>query len=66
LCITHLPQVASLADTHLLVTKIEEDRTRSVVRTLSREERITEIARMLAGAEITAAARESARELLGA
>jgi DNA repair protein RecN (Recombination protein N) len=66
LCITHLPQVASLADTHLLVTKIEADRTRSVVRTLSREERITEIARMLAGAEITAAARESARELLGA
>lgn len=66
ICITHLPQVASLADTHLLVTKIQDDRARSVVRVLSQDERITEIARMLAGAEITRAARESARELLSA
>jgi DNA repair protein RecN (Recombination protein N) len=65
LCITHLPQVASLADTHLLVTKIEEDRTRSVVKTLSQEERVTEVARMIAGETITEAARESARELIG-
>lgn len=65
LCITHLPQVASLADTHLLVTKIEEDRTRSVVKTLSQEERVTEVARMIAGETITEAARESARELMG-
>lgn len=64
ICITHLPQVASLADTHLLVTKIQDERARSVVRVLSEEERVTEIARMLAGAEITRAARESARELL--
>ncbi len=64
ICITHLPQVASLADTHLLVTKIQDDRTRSVVRSLSREERVIEVARMLAGEEITKAAKESARELL--
>lgn len=64
LCITHLPQIASLADKHLLVEKQVGKRTVSVVRELSREEKIDEIARMLAGYQITAASRESARELL--
>jgi DNA repair protein RecN (Recombination protein N) len=66
LCVTHLPQVASLADVHILVDKIESDRTRSVVRSLTAAERVQEIARMLAGERITEAACESARELLKA
>lgn len=64
ICITHLAQVASLADQHFLVGKRVGKRTVSVVRELSEEERIEEIARMLAGYEITPAARESARELV--
>lgn len=64
LCITHLPQVASLADTHLRVEKTEDDVTTSRVVALNRDERVIEIARMLAGSEITEASKESARELL--
>ena len=63
-CITHLPQVASLADTHYLVSKNEEKQPLSSVVALADEIRIEEIARMLAGYTITPAARESARELL--
>lgn len=64
LCITHLAQVASLGDHHLLVEKITKDRTQTKIRTIFDEERVEEIARMLAGYKITAASRESARELL--
>lgn len=63
-CITHLPQIASLADHHLLVNKTVGKRTVSVIRELDQTERIEEIARMLAGYTITQAARESARELI--
>jgi DNA repair protein RecN (Recombination protein N) len=63
-CITHLAQVASLADVHFLVGKKTGKRTISVVKELSKEERVEEVARMLAGYEITAATRESARELV--
>jgi len=59
--ITHLPQVASKGRTHFVVYK-EEGRTH--LRRLSDEERTTEIAKMLSGAEITDAAREQARILL--
>lgn len=64
ICVTHLPQVASLADVHLLVGKEVGKRTISRVRILTQKERVDEIARMLAGSEITAAARASAKELL--
>jgi DNA repair protein RecN (Recombination protein N) len=70
LCITHLPQVASLADAHFLVTKSAPagkggaKRAISRVRLLEDGERVDEIARMLAGYDISAAAKESARELL--
>jgi DNA repair protein RecN (Recombination protein N) len=64
LCITHLPQIASLADKHLLVEKQVGKRTVSVVRELNNDQKIDEIARMLAGYKITPASRESARELL--
>ena len=66
LCVTHLPQIAALAGSHLLVEKRrEKDRTRTVVRPLSAEERVEEISRMLGGREISDAARAHAREMLG-
>jgi len=64
ICITHLAQVASLADHHLCVEKVTGKRTISVIRELNSEEKVDEIARMLAGYDITKASRESAKELL--
>ncbi|RIL09102.1 MAG: hypothetical protein DCC75_07390, partial [Proteobacteria bacterium] len=64
ICITHLPQIASLADHHFLVDKIMGKQASSIIREISDTERVEEIARMLAGYEVTKASRESARELL--
>jgi DNA repair protein RecN (Recombination protein N) len=64
ICITHLPQVASLSDKHFLVHKEVGDRAVTVVRALSDGEKVDEIARMLAGFTITEASRASARELI--
>ncbi len=64
-CITHLPQVASQAEHHLLVEKSQDRmRTTTSVRTLSGIRREEEIARMLAGATITKKLRETAAELI--
>ena len=64
LCITHLPQIASMAQTHLQITKSEVDgRTVTKVKLLSEEERVREIARMASGNE-SAAAIKNAREML--
>ncbi len=60
--ITHLPQVASKGDAHFVVYKRDG---RSAIARLSDEEREEEIAKMLSGASLTAAAREQARILLG-
>ena len=60
--ITHLPQVAAKGDAHYLVTK-ENDVT--AIRSLSREERIRELARLLSGSVITDAAIANAQALLG-
>ena len=63
--ITHLPQIASKGETHLLVYKSESEHTTvTKIKSLTPEERHLEIARMLSGEEITAAALENARELL--
>jgi DNA repair protein RecN (Recombination protein N) len=63
--VTHLPQIAALADQHLVVTKRpERGRTVAQVSCLSPAERIEEIARMLGGETITPAARDHAREML--
>lgn len=63
--ITHLPQVAVKGKSHLLVYKHDEgDRTVSHVKTLGKEDRIREIARMLSGKEINKAALVNARALL--
>ncbi|MGI5836572.1 MAG: DNA repair protein RecN [Chloroflexota bacterium] len=65
LCITHLPQIAAMADTHLSVAKIVEGgRTRTAVRQLEGEQRVDELATMLAGSAGSASAHASAKELL--
>ena len=64
ICVTHSPQIAALADTHLFVSKHETDgRTESSVRELSEEERLQEIARIIGGASITEQTLAAAREL---
>ena len=65
LCVTHLPQIAALADHHLAVRKqAEGDRTVTFVEVLGRDARVEEIARMLGGEVVTDAARRHAREML--
>lgn len=65
LCITHLPQVAAISDTHYYIQKeIKNNRTETSVRELSENQRINEIARMLSGAEVTPLTLEHAKELL--
>jgi len=65
LCVTHQPQIASLADRHFVVEKtLAANKTRVSVRELDTTARVDEIARMLAGEQITDAARENARTML--
>ena len=65
LCVTHLAQVACHADHHLRVAKVTDGQTtRTTVRTLTPDERVEEIARMLGGVKITRRTREHAREML--
>jgi DNA repair protein RecN (Recombination protein N) len=66
--VTHLPQVAAYADRHLVVDKSNRDggKARSRVRTLGEDERIVELARMLAGLDHTDTGRAHAEELLEA
>jgi len=67
LCVTHLPQVACQAHQHLRVTKTTDGRTTRIsLAELGGDERIEELARMLGGVEITAKAREHARDMLSA
>jgi DNA repair protein RecN (Recombination protein N) len=64
-CVTHLPQVAAFADAHLLVVKgAEGGRVVTRVKSLSKNDKIDELARMVSGAEVTAEARGHARELI--
>ncbi|WP_368657310.1 DNA repair protein RecN [Metabacillus halosaccharovorans] len=65
LCITHLPQVAAMADTHLYIAKeTKAGRTKTSVKPLNEEEKIKEIGRMIAGVEVTELSKEHAKELL--
>jgi DNA repair protein RecN (Recombination protein N) len=65
LCVTHLPQVASLADAHFRISKVTDGKaTRTGLRALGDEERIQEIARMLGGVEITPKTIDHAAEML--
>ena len=66
LVVTHSPQVAALGATHFRVAKeVEGEMTTSRVHALNADERVDEIARMLSGEQITAAARDAARALIG-
>lgn len=65
LTITHLPQVAAVADNHYFIEKqVVGDRTETSIHTLSEDERVNEVARMLSGDELTDAAKENARDLI--
>ena len=65
LCVTHQPQIASLADQHFVVEKETiKNRTLIRVKKLDKNEQVEEIARMLTGAQITETARQHAREML--
>jgi DNA repair protein RecN (Recombination protein N) len=65
LCVTHLPQVASQGHHHLRVTKLTDGKTtRTALTELGAGERVEELARMLGGIEVTAKAREHAKEML--
>lgn len=64
ICISHLAQIAAMADTHYLIEKKnEQSHTATDIYPLSPEESVTELARILGGAQITDAVQESAREM---
>ena len=66
LCVTHLPQIAAAADSHLLIQKSERDgRTFTQVTTLDLDGRKQELARIIGGAEITQTTLKSAEEMIG-
>jgi DNA repair protein RecN (Recombination protein N) len=66
IAITHLPQIAGLADTHFVVEKLERDRrAKTRMRKLDLEERVEEVAKLMSGVEVTQAGLRGARELMG-
>lgn len=65
LCVTHLPQIASMADKHFKIQKnVIDDKTVTKVKDLQNEERIEEIARMLGGAIVTELTKVNAKEII--
>lgn len=64
ICITHLPQIAAMADNHFLISKnVVRNATFSEINLLGEEESVTELARMLGGVKITDTVLESAKEM---
>jgi len=65
MCITHLPQIAAMADNHYFIKKHSDgERTRTEVTHLNEEERISEVARALGGTSVSEAAKSNAKELI--
>ena len=65
LCISHLPQVAAMADVHLFIAKkVTDGRTKTSVTSLDIEDKIKEIGRMISGVEITDLTKQHANELI--
>ena len=64
ICITHLPQIASMADVHFEIAKsVSQGKTVTRTKPLNREESVEELARLLGGAKITDAVRQNALEM---
>lgn len=65
ICITHLPQVAAMSDTHLSIKKIEQhNRTKTTISELSESEKINELSKMITGTEMTETAKEHSEQLM--
>jgi DNA repair protein RecN (Recombination protein N) len=65
LVVTHLPQIAAMSDVHFVVLKeVSGDRTHTRVKKLSRQEKVLEVARMLAGEKITDLSKKHAEEMI--
>lgn len=65
LCITHLPQIAAMADVHLYISKFtQNEKTETKIKRLTPNESINEIARMASGVDATSVALENAREMI--
>lgn len=65
ICITHLAQIAALADNHLFITKQEIDgRNQTAVEQINGERRVDEVARILGGIDVTQTQRDAAREMI--
>ncbi len=66
ICITHLPQIAAMADTHYVIEKnVENNKTITTIKRLNKDEEIGEIARLIGGLTITDATLASAKEMKG-
>ena len=64
LCITHLPQIAAMADSHFEIRKmVENEKTVTKIHRLDSDKQVEELARLLGGAEITDTVRENAKEM---
>ncbi len=64
ICITHLPQITAMADTHFIIEKyVENDKTITTIKPLDNQASVNEIARLLGGVEITEAVINSANEM---
>jgi DNA repair protein RecN (Recombination protein N) len=65
ICITHLPQIAALSDTHFRVSKSEiSGETFADINVLTEDEKITEVAKLISGEKVTESANKSAKELI--
>ena len=64
ICITHLPQIAAMADTHFLIEKQAiNNHTHTSIRKLGSDESVTELGRMLGGVKVTNTVLKSAKEM---
>ncbi len=65
ICITHLPQIAAMSDTHFRVSKSEKTgETYAEIKVLSEDEKINEVAKLISGEKVTESANKSAKELI--
>ncbi|SDI96376.1 DNA repair protein RecN [Salimicrobium halophilum] len=65
LCISHLPQVAAMADTHVRIMKnVRDNKTKTKAKELNTNEKVEEVARMISGTELTETTLQNGRELL--